>query len=107
MCYTIHYTSRDCGHHWLAIQQPCWPGYGFNHCPTFGDGVAREPSPEYEVPGRCPACSSSSSSTRGHGYGYGCGYDANLVRMIVDVRDRCRLGVGPSRGDPGFECAVM
>jgi hypothetical protein len=95
MCYTVHYISRNCGHHWLAIQQPCWPGYGFNFCGVFGDGVARDPSPEFEVPGSCPACTPPRY------------YDANLVRMIVDVRNRCRWGVGPSRTDPGFECTIM
>ncbi|KAI1128891.1 methyltransferase domain-containing protein [Nemania abortiva] len=95
MCLTTHYISRNCGHHWLAIRQPCWPGYGFNYCGAFGDGVAREPSPELEILGLCPACATSG------------GYDYNLVRMVVNVNDRCRWGIGPSRGDTGVECVVM
>lgn len=95
MCLTTHYISRICGHHWLAIRQPCWPGYGFTYCSVFGDGVAREPSPEFEVMGLCPAC-----TTPGH-------YDRNLVRMIMSIEDRCRWGLGPSRDDPGVECVVM
>ncbi|KAI0443637.1 methyltransferase domain-containing protein [Xylaria telfairii] len=90
MCLTTHYISRNCGHHWLAIRQPCWPGYGFTYCGVFGDGVAREPSPEFEIMGLCPACTTP---------GY---YDRNLVRMVINVRERCRWGIGPSRGDPGM-----
>lgn len=95
MCLTTHYTSRSCGHHWLAIRQPCWPGYGFSYCAAFVDGVAREPSPEFEILGLCPACAAPAH------------YDRNLVRMIVGVHDHCRWGMGPSRGDPGVECVVM
>ncbi|KAI0456560.1 methyltransferase domain-containing protein [Xylaria acuta] len=91
MCLTTHYISRNCGHHWLAIRQPCWPGYGFTYCGVFRDGVAREPSPEFEIMGLCPACAAP---------GY---YDRNLVRMVTNVRERCRWGIGPSRGDPGVE----
>ncbi|KAK5632933.1 hypothetical protein RRF57_008647 [Xylaria bambusicola] len=95
MCLTTHYISRNCGHHWLAIRQPCWPGYGFNYCGVFGDGVAREPAPELEVIGLCPACANP-----------GC-YDHNLVRMITNIRSHCRWGIGPSRDDPGVECVIM
>ncbi|KAI0400512.1 hypothetical protein F4802DRAFT_601904 [Xylaria palmicola] len=95
MCLTNHYISRNCGHHWLAIRQPCWPGYGFTYCPVFGDGVARDPSPVFEFLGLCPAC-----ATPGF-------YNQNLVRMITHIRDRCRWGFGPSRYDPGVECAVI
>ncbi|GAW18110.1 hypothetical protein ANO14919_075830 [Xylariales sp. No.14919] len=95
MCLATHYISRNCGHHWLAIRQPCWPGYGFTYCGTFGDGVAREPSPELEIMGLCPACTTP-----------GC-YDPNLVRMVLDIRERCRWGIGPSRHDPGLECVIM
>lgn len=102
MCLTNHFISRNCGHHWLAIRQPCWPGYGFTYCGTFGDGVAREPSPEFEVAGLCPAC--AAGTPPGCGYGH---YDHNLVRMIVDIRDHCRWGLGPSRDDPGLECVIM
>lgn len=68
----------------------------------FGDGVAREPSPEFEVRGLCPACLTAPAAP-----GYGDSYDSNLVRMIVDVRDRFRWGVGPSKSDAGIECVVM
>ncbi|RYC57733.1 hypothetical protein CHU98_g8485 [Xylaria longipes] len=81
--------DRNCGHHWLAIRQPCWPGYGFTYCGVFGDGVAREPSPEFEIMGLCPACATP---------GY---YDRNLVRMVTNVRERCRWGIGPFEGRPG------
>ncbi|KAI0817923.1 hypothetical protein GGR55DRAFT_673752 [Xylaria sp. FL0064] len=88
-------SDRNCGHHWLAIRHPCWPGNGFNHCGVFRDGVAREPAPEVEAVGLCPACATPGA------------YDYNLVRMVVNIRDHCRWGVGPSRDDPGYECAVM
>ncbi|KAI0021522.1 hypothetical protein F4780DRAFT_778561 [Xylariomycetidae sp. FL0641] len=113
MCITTHYRSLSCGHHWLAIRTPCWPGCGFSVCPTFVDGRARDPADECAVTTICPACmtnyhgtSTTSVSTCYGGYGYG-GYDRNRVRMIVNIRDRCRWGVGPSKGDPGVECAVM
>ncbi|KAI0426652.1 methyltransferase domain-containing protein [Xylaria sp. FL1042] len=77
MCLTTHYISRNCGHHWLAIRYPCWPGNGFNYCGVFGDG--------------CPACATPGA------------YDHNLVRMVVNIRDHCRWGMGPSRDDPGYE----
>ncbi|KAI1329576.1 hypothetical protein F5Y16DRAFT_365524 [Xylariaceae sp. FL0255] len=98
MCTTTHFLSRRCGHHWLAIRQPCWPGYGFSYCSTFGDGVAREPAPEVEVVDLCPSCLSPPGYTS---------YDPNLVRMIVDVRSRYRWGLGPSKDDLGIECVVM
>ncbi|KAI2614489.1 uncharacterized protein GGS25DRAFT_53286 [Hypoxylon fragiforme] len=95
MCTTTHFRSRTCRHHWLQIRTQCWPGHGFNTCPTFGDGVAREASPLVTVAGRCPACVMPGQ------------YDMHLVRMIVDIQDRVRWGLGPSRGDPGCECGVM
>ncbi|KAI1428327.1 methyltransferase domain-containing protein [Xylaria sp. FL1777] len=91
MCLTTHYISRHCGHHWLAIRQPCWPGFGFNYCGMFGDGVARAPSPELEIVGLCPACANP---------GY---YDYNLVRMVMSIEERCRWGIGPSRDAAGVE----
>ncbi|KAI0483018.1 hypothetical protein GGR56DRAFT_670832 [Xylariaceae sp. FL0804] len=96
MCTTTHYTSLCCDHHWLAIRAPCRPGSGFRYCGMFRDGVAREPADELKVGAPCPACACGPG-----------GYDANLVRMILNVRNRWRWGVGPSRGDPGLECAVM
>ncbi|KAI5926770.1 hypothetical protein F4810DRAFT_707310 [Camillea tinctor] len=119
MCRTAHFRSRNCGHHWLQISQPCGPGRGFATCATFGDGVAREPTAECRVGSLCPACSASSSSyfampapALGYGggnWGWGAPYDLNSVRMVTDVRHRWRWGVGPSRRDPGVDvdCVVM
>jgi hypothetical protein len=96
MCYTHHFRSRNCGHHWLQIAQPCAPGFGFRVCDTFGDGVAREPSPQVSVGALCPACSLGEAA-----------YDRNLVRMIMDIRDRWRWGRGPCKHEAGIECVVL
>ncbi|KAI1661484.1 hypothetical protein F4813DRAFT_347747 [Daldinia decipiens] len=95
MCRTIHFRSRCCRHHWLQIWQPCYPGMGFNTCSMFGDGIAREPASIADAAGLCPACRFS-----------GC-YDKNKTRMIMDIKSRWRWGFGPSKYDPGCECAVM
>ncbi|KAF3061517.1 putative nonselective cation channel protein [Daldinia childiae] len=89
------FRSRCCRHHWLQIWQPCYPGMGFNTCSMFGDGVAREPASIADATGLCPACRFS-----------GC-YDKNMTRMIMDIKSRWRWGFGPSKYDPGCECAVM
>ncbi|KAI1433028.1 hypothetical protein GGR50DRAFT_696492 [Xylaria sp. CBS 124048] len=89
MCSTKHFIGHACGHQWLAIHEPCWPGYGFNYCRTFGNGTARPPSPVTVTPGFCPDCQAPGR------------YDFNQVRMILDIRRRCRWGVGPSRTDAG------
>ena len=135
MCQTIHYRSRCCRHHWLQIWMPCGPGQGFYTCGSFNDGCARDPSPECDVDGLCPACAFSSSpasrnnnnSRSGSGSGSGHNsctalgfpaagppadavhydYDRHYVRMVTDIRDRVRWGEGPCRQDPGIECAVM
>lgn len=101
MCTTIHYRSRICGHHWLQIAQPCWPGQGFWTCAAFGDGCARDPAPEVSYAGLCPACCGG-----GRGGGPG-GYNLHYVRMITEIRERVRCGEGPCKADPGVECAVM
>ncbi|KAI1383272.1 uncharacterized protein F4822DRAFT_434391 [Hypoxylon trugodes] len=89
MCNYLHFRSRACRHHWLQIYQPCWPGQGFNTCNTFGDGVARQPGELIDAVGPCPACST-------HG-----AYDRHQIRMIMDIRERWRWGMGPSKSDPG------
>ncbi|KAI2471237.1 hypothetical protein F4781DRAFT_429586 [Annulohypoxylon bovei var. microspora] len=89
------FCSRNCRHHWLHIYRPCWPGQGFDTCPEFGDGVAREQPQLVFVAGLCPACLMP-----------GC-YDTHQVRMIMQVKQRWRWGAGPSKSDPGCECAVM
>ncbi|ETS88190.1 hypothetical protein PFICI_02018 [Pestalotiopsis fici W106-1] len=95
MCYTIHYVSRNCGHHWLEISQPCWPGQGFNSCDTFGDGIARSPSPLAKTQTACPACS-----------GAGC-YDKHRFRMIMHVKNKYKVGEGPCKHEPGCECVIL
>ncbi|KAI1345216.1 hypothetical protein F5Y15DRAFT_20973 [Xylariaceae sp. FL0016] len=96
MCTVTHYASRLCGHHWLTIRTPCFPGYGFRWCDTFRNGAARHPEDEWHVASACPACTMP----------WG-GYDKNLVRMVLDIQDRWRWGVGPSRQDFGVDCVVM
>ncbi|KAI1808345.1 methyltransferase domain-containing protein [Daldinia bambusicola] len=94
MCRTIHFRSRCCRHHWLQIWQPCgYAGNGFSRCGSFGDGVAREPARVADAAGLCPACRFAGA------------YDKNQIRMVVDVRSRWRWGFGPSKCDPGCECA--
>ncbi|KAI1083177.1 methyltransferase domain-containing protein [Whalleya microplaca] len=91
MCVTVHFRSRNCRHHWLQIHQPCGPGQGFNYCDVFGDGIARDPMEVYPVIGLCPACQ------------YPATYDKNLVRMVMDIKDKWRWGLGPSKDEPGIE----
>ncbi|KAI1382253.1 hypothetical protein F4677DRAFT_440053 [Hypoxylon crocopeplum] len=88
------FRSRCCRHHWMQIWQPCRPGRGFNTCSMIGDGVARD-IPEVVAQGLCPACGASGR------------YDKNLIRMVMDMKRRWRWGLGPSKCDPGIECAVM
>ncbi|OTB08773.1 hypothetical protein M426DRAFT_316797 [Hypoxylon sp. CI-4A] len=79
----------------MQVRKPCFPGEGFNTCPQVGDGIARKASDIYYIDGLCPACSAPSL------------YDKHLIRMIVDINGRVRWGLGPSKRDPGCECAVM
>ncbi|KAI1844406.1 hypothetical protein JX265_010163 [Neoarthrinium moseri] len=95
MCQTHHLRSRNCGHHWLQISRPCYPGWGFNICDTFGDGIARDPSPLLNAEALCPACA------------YGGRYDKNQVRMVMDIKDRWRWGRGPCKQDAGIECVIL
>ncbi|KAK3336580.1 hypothetical protein B0T19DRAFT_43561 [Cercophora scortea] len=100
MCGIEFYKDTYCGHRWARIVQPCWPGYGFTTCPTFFTGYA-QPQPVCYIAREepCPAC-----DLRGV-------YDRNQIRMVVRLRSGFRLGMGPSRCDPGVEvrwcCAVM
>ncbi|KAK8056365.1 hypothetical protein PG993_001592 [Apiospora rasikravindrae] len=95
MCETTHFRSRDCGHHWLQIAAACYPGLGFNSCDTFGAGRVREESPVVAVDTLCPACLRPGL------------YDKNMIRMILDIKDRYRWGLGPDRRDFGVDCSVM
>ncbi|KAK7908124.1 hypothetical protein PG985_015427 [Apiospora marii] len=95
MCTSAHFRSRACGHHWLQIEAACYPGLGFNNCDTFGDGVAREGSPVVAVDTLCPACLRPGL------------YDKNTVRMILEIKNRCRWGFGPDKRDFGVDCCVM
>ncbi|KAI1143501.1 hypothetical protein F5Y05DRAFT_155501 [Hypoxylon sp. FL0543] len=95
MCRTAHFRSRCCRHHWLHIAKPCWPGNGFNTCPKFGSGVAAKPTRIITMDGLCPTCLMPGQ------------YDQHQIRMIENVEHRVRWGAGPSKCEPGCECAVM
>ncbi|KAI4601613.1 hypothetical protein KJ359_011744 [Pestalotiopsis sp. 9143b] len=99
MCYTVHYLSRNCGHHWLEITRPCWPGQGFNTCETFGDGIARSPSPLAKTRTVCPACSSAGVGASS--------YDKHRYRMILDVKSKYKVGEGPCKHEAGCECVIL
>lgn len=55
MCLVTHYRDFHCGHHWAAITTPCFPGMGFDNCPSFFEGRAH-PLPKRLVAlgERCP-----------------------------------------------------
>ncbi|KAK4142623.1 uncharacterized protein C8A04DRAFT_13058 [Dichotomopilus funicola] len=98
MCLVTHYRDFHCNHHWAVITTPCFPGMGFDNCPSFFEGQAH-PLPKRLVAlgERCPKCDLANE------------YDRNRIRMVKRVSYGVRWGLGPSETDPGcdFVCCVM
>lgn len=76
MCTTKLYKSRECGHRWLVIDQPCGEGKGFGNCECFGNEdckISRPPRRFKAVKSDCPW------------HGLKGNYDFNRVRMIEKI----------------------
>ncbi|KAL1841200.1 hypothetical protein VTJ49DRAFT_7321 [Mycothermus thermophilus] len=90
--------GKDCKHRWATITNPCYPGMGFDNCPTFMDGQVRPDPPRRATRGeKCPKC-----DLKGE-------YDRNQTRMVTSVKYGFRWGLGPNKSDPGVDvtCCVM
>lgn len=91
MCTTRFYKARHCGHKWLAIDQPCGVGKGFNNCGAFKDGRARYPPESYfTYQTHCPYHASGGN------------YDRDKIRMIEKTRHGIKIGVSPDQAAPGL-----
>ncbi|EHA53882.1 hypothetical protein MCOR27_007058 [Pyricularia oryzae] len=98
MCQAAMFKDPSCKCQWMAIVQPCWPGFGFNNCPTFFNGITKEAPPFIKATKIC--CPKHDLEGM---------YDRNLIRMVVKVEKGLRWGMGPDERDPGVDikCAVM
>lgn len=104
MCTTKMLECPTCNHWWAEILVPCAEGRGFNNCPSFQNGKARSHNnhpKEMAGADSCPKCNKDDD------------YDGNKIRMVKNVSQGFRFGLGPSKSDPGVDllskdcCTVM
>ena len=107
MCTATLYHSIRCGHKYLALDTPCAPGKNLTNCHTFQHGVTSwtylfPPFPQKLAPKHsCPWCDKKGD------------YDMEYYRVVTVQRFGTRIGLGPSRRDPGFDtpciclCEIM
>jgi hypothetical protein len=101
MCRAILLVNNRCGHRYLELKRSCAPGRDLLSCPMFRDGATTihgrlPPFEEYCAPRySCPYC-----DCRGN-------YDMRVYRMVWGIRRGVRIGLGPSRRNPGCDCIVM
>ncbi|KAF7549459.1 hypothetical protein G7046_g8341 [Stylonectria norvegica] len=57
MCTLTYFEHKTCKHIWAVVTTPCAPWMGFNNCPSFCDGTAKQP-PKYirTKTSACPRC---------------------------------------------------
>ena len=122
MCETAFFTHPFCGCRWLQVMQPCGPGMGLSTCPfLLSSSSARAsraapPPPAYGLKqGTIKKIKKINNSKHAdpalavwsripcprHNMVW---YDRNYMRMVVDVKNGVRWGLGPSKTDPGVEC---
>ena len=95
MCITTFYKSPTCEHWWAEILKPCKKGRDFSNCPSFRNGMARNPRkyPRYKAEkDSCPKCDKEDD------------YDGDKVRVIKKVYRGFRFGLGPGKDSLGVDC---
>ncbi|PSR88966.1 hypothetical protein BD289DRAFT_366514 [Coniella lustricola] len=96
MCQVRVYENPYCRCRWLQIHKQCRSNAGFSQCEQFGKTRVKFNPEEHEC-SRCPV------------HDLDGWYDRNFIRMCPQTTRGFRLGLGPSRRDPGIDCccAVM
>lgn len=101
MCTATLYYSFHCGHKYLVLNTPCAPGRNLTNCPMFESGATtwthRLPHFRQEVAPRrsCPWCDKKGD------------YDMEYYRVVTAQRFGTRVGLGPSRRDPGYDAPCV
>ncbi|KAK0661576.1 hypothetical protein QBC41DRAFT_235899 [Cercophora samala] len=98
MCKIVHYKDFHCGHRWAVITLSCYPGFGFDNCPSLFDGRAKPYPQKVVAQGHlCPTC-----DLKGQ-------YDRNYTRMVEKNKHGFRWGLGPNEQDWGRDitCVIL
>lgn len=93
MCYTKYFKHPKCGCWSVKISKPCKKGRNFDNCPSFENGIARNPKyhPQEEADkGRCPKHNKK-------------GANRKKVQMVSGVKHGFRWGRGPNESDFGID----
>lgn len=93
MCYTKYFKHPKCGCWSVKLAKPCKKGRNFTNCPTFRNGIARNPKyhPAEEAnKGKCPKHDKK-------------GANRKKVQMVSGVEHGFRWGRGPNESDFGVD----
>ena len=87
MCITKLLKHPECGHWSCEIKEPCKEGRDFSNCPSFKNGIARNPAiypQETAKEKTCPKCDKKDD------------YDGKKTRMIKKTVHATKIGYGPN-----------
>ena len=93
MCYTKYFKHPKCGCWSVKISKPCKKGRNFQNCPTFENGIARNPKNhprEVAKKGKCPWHNKK-------------GANRKKEQMVSGVKRGVKWGLGPNEGDFGID----
>ncbi len=93
MCYTKYFKHPKCGCWSVKLSKPCKKGRNFSNCPTFENGIARNPKyhPREEADkGTCPKHDKK-------------GANRKKVQMVSGVKHGFKWGRGPNESDFGVD----
>ena len=94
MCYTKFWKHPKCGCWSVELIIPCKKGLDFSNCPTFDDGIARNPKnhPKGAADeGQCPKHDKMND------------YDGDKIRVVNCIQTGYRFGLGPNERDFGID----
>ena len=93
MCYTKYFKHPKCGCWSVKLTKPCKEGLNFSNCPTFENGIARNPKyhPQEEADkGKCPKHDKK-------------GANRKKVQMVSGAKHGFKWGRGPNESDFGID----
>ena len=93
MCYTKFFKHPKCGCWSVKISKPCKKGRNFQNCPTFENGIARNPKNhprQLAEKGKCPWHNKK-------------GANRKKEQMVSGVKRGVRWGRGPNESDFGVD----
>lgn len=98
MCSFKLLKSPACGHVWGEIVTPCGDEMGFNSCPSLKDrrlrGDFKNVQKTMAPADSCPKCKKNGD------------YDGKKIRMVKNIKEGCRVGLGPATTSLGYDFVV-